>query len=206
VYPLGQNIAIHFGSTYPLNLTIWFNLTHNTICHFCFSIHKLDFIETLQDGTRHHNLYQNVLWIFHHYIFYNFSQWYYPIKVMIKNSCYIGVNILHLSMEKQKKRQFTLRGKLNQMIYRGDLNQKNILRDYPDFGYTWGGIYIFKNGRGITHTRKNCHDKLNNLLIVRFQKVIGQWNRPHVFHFPSIFRVSLKIQLVFLPMLLKKWL
>jgi hypothetical protein len=90
------------------------------------------------------------------------------------------------------------------MIYRGDLNQKNILRDYPDFGYTWGGIYIFKNGRGITHTRKNCHDKLNNLLIVRFQKVIGQWNRPHVFHFPSIFRVSLKIQLVFLPMLLKK--
>jgi hypothetical protein len=31
-----------FGSIYPLNLAIWFNLSHNTICHF-FSIHTLDF-------------------------------------------------------------------------------------------------------------------------------------------------------------------
>jgi hypothetical protein len=29
---------------------------------------------------------------------------------MIKNSCYIGVNILHLSMEKQKKKTIYVKG------------------------------------------------------------------------------------------------
>jgi hypothetical protein len=27
----------------PLKLATWFNLPHHAICHFCFSIHKLNF-------------------------------------------------------------------------------------------------------------------------------------------------------------------
>jgi hypothetical protein len=32
-----------FGSINPINYAIWSNLHHNASCHFCFSIHKLNF-------------------------------------------------------------------------------------------------------------------------------------------------------------------
>jgi hypothetical protein len=32
-----------FWFNLSLKLAIWFNLPHNAICHFCFSIHKLNF-------------------------------------------------------------------------------------------------------------------------------------------------------------------
>jgi hypothetical protein len=32
-----------FWLNYPINYAIWFNLPHNAACHFCFSIHKLNF-------------------------------------------------------------------------------------------------------------------------------------------------------------------
>jgi hypothetical protein len=42
-YNQSLNNPLNHGSVYPLNYSIWFSLPLNTICHFCFSMHKWSF-------------------------------------------------------------------------------------------------------------------------------------------------------------------
>jgi hypothetical protein len=67
-YNQSLNNPLNHGSVYPLNYSIWFSLPLNTICHFCFSMHKWSFKFKFYKCIADNITYVQISWIFHHYI------------------------------------------------------------------------------------------------------------------------------------------